>query len=314
MKPFFFYLGVFLISGSTLVLQIVQTRILSVVAWYHLAFFVISLALFGLTAGAVWVYLRAARFTNKTLSYDLAYFSGLFALATVIGLAVQMTLAPVISSALTTLWVWTELALCLSTRGTPYFALIGTGFIMVEIALLQRMTVFLGHPIYSLSVLLFSLILTTGMGSFLSEQWVLHNRARMAIWATLTGGYLLILPLVLSELFMAFNHATLGARIAICVASITPNGLLLGFGFPTGMRLMAAIDSRPTPWFWGINGAAGVLASISAIAVSLAFGIASTLMLGALCYLLLIPVSLALFQSAAIKASKRPAAPARVTG
>jgi len=201
-----------------------------------------------------------------------------------------------------------------ATRGTLYFALIGTGFMMVEIALLQRMSVFLGHPIYSLSVLLFSLILTTGMGSFLSEQWVLHNRTRMAIWASLTGGYLLILPLVLSELFMAFNHAALGARIAICVASITPAGLLLGFGFPTGMRLMAAIDSRPTPWFWGINGAAGVLASISAVAVSLALGIASTLMLGALCYLLLIPVSSGLFQSVPTKTSKSPAAPARVTG
>jgi hypothetical protein len=200
-----------------------------------------------------------------------------------------------------------------ATRGTLYFALIGTGFMMVEIALLQRMTVFLGHPIYSLSVVLFSLILTTGMGSFLSEKWALHNRARMVIWASLTGGYLLILPSLLSELFFAFNHATLAARIAICVASITPAGLLLGFGFPTGMRLMAAIDSRPTPWFWGINGAAGVLASISAVAVSLAFGIASTLILGALCYLLLIPVSLALFQPAPIKASKRPAAPARVT-
>jgi len=121
MKPFFFYLGVFLISGSTLVLQIVQTRILSVVAWYHLAFFVISLGMFGLTAGSVWVYLRSPRFTSKTLSYDLAYFSSLFALAIAIGLAVQMTLAPVISSALTTIWVWMELALSLSV---PFFFLV----------------------------------------------------------------------------------------------------------------------------------------------------------------------------------------------
>ena len=191
-----------------------------------------------------------------------------------------------------------------ATRGTLYFALIGTGFMMVEIGLLQRMTVFLGHPIYSLSVLLFSLILTTGIGSFLSDKWTLDNPLRMVIWASLTGGYLLILPLILSELFMVFNDAALGARIAICIASIAPAGLLLGFGFPTGMRLMAAIDPRPTPWFWGINGAAGVLASISAIAVSLALGIASTLILGALCYLLLIPVSLALFQLERVSASR----------
>jgi hypothetical protein len=107
---------------------------------------------------------------------------------------------------------------------------------------------------------------------------------------------LMLLPFLLSELFAAFNHATLTVRIAICVASITPAGLLLGFGFPTGMRLIAAIDSRPTPWFWGINGAAGVLASVSAIAVSLALGITATLILGALCYFLLVPVALALIQ------------------
>jgi hypothetical protein len=189
-----------------------------------------------------------------------------------------------------------DVGLEVATRGTLYFALIGAGFMMVEIGLLQRMTVFLGHPIYSLSVLLFSLILTTGIGSLLSEKSRLHNRARITIWAIVTGGYLMLLPFVLSELFTAFNHATLTVRIAICVAAITPAGLLLGFGFPTGMRLIAAIDSRPTPWFWGINGAAGVLASVSAMAVSLALGITATLILGALCYFLLIPFALALVQ------------------
>jgi hypothetical protein len=199
-----------------------------------------------------------------------------------------------------------DVGVAVATRGTLYFALIGTGFMMVEIGLLQRMTVFLGHPIYSLSVLLFTLILTTGIGSFLSEKFTLHNRARITAWATLTGGYLAILPFVLSELFAAFDDATLITRVALCVVSIMPAGFLLGFGFPTGMRLIASIDSRPTPWFWGINGAAGVLASISAIVVSLALGINATLIAGASCYLLLIPVSLALLQSIPAKSSKKP--------
>ena len=127
----------------------------------------------------------------------------------------------------------------------------------------------------------------TECGSFDYLQWFpdgnkahlfrLEKRSRITTWAIVTGGYLMLLPFVLSELFTAFNHAMLTVRIAICVASITPGGLLLGFAFPTGMRLIAAIDSRPTPWFWGINGAAGVLASISAIAISLALGITTTL-------------------------------------
>ena len=61
----------------------------------------------------------------------------------------------------------------------------------------------------------------------------------------------------------------------------------MGFGFPTGMRLVSAIDARPTPWFWGINGAAGVLAASLAVFTSIAFSIDATLRLGGLCYLLL---------------------------
>jgi hypothetical protein len=150
--------------------------------------------------------------------------------------------------------------------------LIGIGFMTVEIGSFQRMTVFLGHPIYSLSVLLFSLILT-GMGSFLSEKLTLDNRIRITAWATLTGGYFAILPFALGHAFAVFSDASLTARAAVLVLSITPAGLLLGFGFPTGMRLIASIDPRLTPWFWGINGAAGMLASISAIAFSVALGI-----------------------------------------
>ena len=77
-----FYSGVFLLTCSTLMLELVQTRILSVVAWYYLAFFIIGVAMFGLTAGAVWVYLRRDRFTEGTLSQDLSYFTAAFAVTT----------------------------------------------------------------------------------------------------------------------------------------------------------------------------------------------------------------------------------------
>ena len=71
----------------------------------------------------------------------------------------------------------------------------------------------------------------------------------------------------------------------------------MGFGFPTGMRLVSAVDRQPTPWFWGINEAAGVLASVLAVAMSIARGISATLTVGAVCYLLLIPTALLLFVS-----------------
>lgn len=70
-----------------------------------------------------------------------------------------------------------------------------------------------------------------------------------------------------------------------------PAGVLMGFGFPTGMRLAEAIDPRPTPWFWGMNGAGGVLGSVLAVACGISFGISTTLMVGAACSLLLVPAA-----------------------
>lgn len=118
MKKFNFYGGLFLVTAATLMLQLIQTRILSVVAWYHLAFFVISMAMFGLTAGAVWVYLRGERYSEKTLSHDLTRNSLAFAVSMAVALAFQMTLVPVVQPAVTTLLIWVEMAVLMSV---PFF-------------------------------------------------------------------------------------------------------------------------------------------------------------------------------------------------
>jgi hypothetical protein len=113
-----FYAGVLLITSATLMLQVIQTRILSVVAWYHSAFFVISIAMFGLTAGAVWVYSRRERFTGETLSHDLAHFSVAFALTTMLAVIVQMCLSPITAPTVTAFATWSILAICLAL---PFF-------------------------------------------------------------------------------------------------------------------------------------------------------------------------------------------------
>jgi hypothetical protein len=83
-------------------------------------------------------------------------------------------------------------------------------------------------------------------------------------------------------------------RAAAAVLMVAPLGLLMGFGFPTGIALVNALDSRPTPWFWAINGAAGVLAASIAVAVNIAFSISTSIWLSAICYLLVGAVALAL--------------------
>lgn len=193
----------------------------------------------------------------------------------------------------------------LVAAGTTYFALLGMGFMLVEIGLLQRLSVFLGHPIYSLSVVLFSLILATGLGSFLSERFKMESSSGTIIaWSALLGGYLGFLPLWMPAAFERLGSSPTPVRAVLAVAIIAPAGLLMGFGFPAGMRLVSALDPGPTPWFWGINGAAGVLASAMAVALSIALGIKAVILIGALCYLGLAPAALSL--SAARKGVGRP--------
>ena len=173
-----------------------------------------------------------------------------------------------------------------TVTGTAYFALIGMGFMMAEIGLLQRMSVFLGHPTYALSVVLFSLILFAGFGSFTCDRYSLSSDRRLLVWSVLTGCYLIVLPMLLPVLFAYFSGAVQLSRVLLSIAIIAPAGLLMGFGFPTGLRLVSTIDARPVPWLWGINGGAGVLASSIAVLLSIQFGIDTTLRTAAVTYFL----------------------------
>ena len=101
---------------------------------------------------------------------------------------------------------------------------------------------------------------------------------------------------MLGIVFQATTDRERMVRIGVALAAILPLGFLLGFAFPTGMRLVEAVDTEPTPWFWGINGATGVLASVLGVMFSIAFGINTTMLIAAGCYVLLIPTSFALLK------------------
>src|SRR5262249_48929192 len=105
-----------------------------------------------------------------------------------------------------------EIGWPLALGGTGYFALIGIGFMRIEIALLQRMSVFLGHPVYALSVVLFSLILSTAFGSMASERVRLGGAANVVTWSVATAAYLFALPFWLPPLFVDLDGANLVVR------------------------------------------------------------------------------------------------------
>jgi len=188
----------------------------------------------------------------------------------------------------------------LVTAGTAYFALIGTGFMFAEISLLQYFGIFLGHPIYALGVCLFSLILSTGFGSFASGRWPLATPLRLVAWAVLVATYLFGSQALLPQVFQAASTSPLWTRIAVSVIVLAPAGFLMGFGFPTGMALVERFGREPAPWFWGINGATGVLASVLAVMIGIAAGIQVTMIAAGCCYLLLIPAALSMLRGRAI--------------
>ena len=168
--------------------------------------------------------------------------------------------------------------------GTAYFVLIGLGFMLVEIGLIQRLSLFLGHPVYGLAVGLFAIILSTGIGSIVSDRLPISKGRHAVVWCGVLAVYLVLLPFGLPLLVTSFEAHRILVRAAAAVLMIAPLGLLLGFGFPTGMRLVNAIDPRPTPWFWAINGAAGVLAASISVAVNITFSINLSIWLSAACY------------------------------
>lgn len=124
---------------------------------------------------------------------------------------------------------------------------IGLGFMFIEIGLIQRLGTFLGHPVYGLAIGLFGIILSTGIGAPASEWLSLDSSLRISIWACLLSLYLLWLPFWFPSVNSTFEGGSLLVRVFVALAAIGPSGVLMGFGFPTGMRLVSAIDTRPTP-------------------------------------------------------------------
>jgi predicted membrane-bound spermidine synthase len=167
--------------------------------------------------------------------------------------------------------------------GAAYFALIGLGFMLVEIALIQRFGVYLGHPINALGVLLFTIILATGVGSLASERLPIASRAVPFVPAAIAAAIGLYVPLTSAVIAHTIMLEWL-PRAVITVAMLFPVGLLLGLCFPLGMRMTRSEEAAFTPWFWALNGIMGVLGSCLAVMVSILLGIASSLLLGALCY------------------------------
>ncbi len=161
-----------------------------------------------------------------------------------------------------------------------FFASIGLGFMLIEISQMQRLIIFLGHPTYSLSVVLFALLVSSGIGSYLSDR----VGARLGMLLVLLLGTLTLFGGASAAVIRGYQDSTTPVRILVAVGMLFPPGLLMGTAFPLGMRIAAARAPALTPWLWGVNGATSVCASVLAVVIALNWGIAMAFWTGVACY------------------------------
>jgi hypothetical protein len=188
-----------------------------------------------------------------------------------------------------------------------YFGLIGVGFMLIQIGLIQRFSVYLGHPTYAVAVILFSMILATGLGSLASDRIPLERQSSPVLALPVaTATVVLAVSLALQPVVSRTIQLQLTARCLITIAMVSPLAFLLGMFFPMGMRLVRRLSEDAMPWMWGINGACGVLASVAAVAISMWAGIHTNFTVALLAYAALAFPALALWRRGQAAAGPLP--------
>lgn len=161
-----------------------------------------------------------------------------------------------------------------------YFATLGFGFIAVELALLQHLTLLVGHPIFTLSVLLFTLLAMGGIGSAISR--------RVPMWLACVGVAVIgaIEALAVPRLVPSLLWLPLWGRIVCAIVLIAPLGLVMGMPFPSGLRRTGSGSLPTPPFYWGLNGIMSVIGSITTVFVALMAGFQAAMLMGSACYVL----------------------------
>jgi spermidine synthase len=208
------------------------------------------------------------------------------------GLSALLTLMG-ISAVLVGLFLLAPLALSRATRPEgwllwlSYFGALGAGFMLIEVSVLQRFVLLLGHPVYSLTVTLFSLLLGTGLGAALTRRVNESRLKRVAVASLIGVSAIALLSIVLmAPLVQWAIPFTRAARMAIAVTTLVPVGMVLGIPMPTGLLLLGRRAPDMITWAWGMNGAFSVVGATLAIFIGMNWGFGMALTVASITYLL----------------------------
>jgi hypothetical protein len=170
-------------------------------------------------------------------------------------------------------------------RALLYFLFIGAGYILIQVALIQKFVLFLGHPTYALTVIIFSMLLSSGIGSFVSKR-LIGRLVSLPVVLIFVAGAVLVLAFAVGPVSESGVALPLPLKILIAVAMIAPVGFAMGMPFPTGLTLLEKMMPPAVRWAWSVNAASSVLGSAAAMFLAIYLGLKMTLCIGGFFYLL----------------------------
>ena len=166
-----------------------------------------------------------------------------------------------------------------------YFLFIGTGYILIEVGLIQKFVLFLGHPTYALTVVIFSMLTSSGLGSFASRRMLGSDDGRLIKALGCVALLAVLLAFLVSGLLSALVWLPLAFKIVMTVVLLLPLGFVMGMPFPTALRRLEEMHPPSVRWAWSLNAASSVLGSVGALVCAIYLGLIQTLVIGGLFYL-----------------------------
>ena len=174
-----------------------------------------------------------------------------------------------------------------------YFLCLGAGYILIQVALIQRFILLLGHPEYALTVIVFSMLVSSGLGSYASKTVVAGDDGKLVRVLAFIAVLVAALAAGAGPLVTAAAAWPTPAKIALTALAIAPAAFLMGMPFPSGLRRLEQRHAPSVRWAWSLNAASSVLGSAGAIFLAIYVGLRATLLIGGALYLCAMMVILA---------------------
>ena len=226
----------------------------------------------------VWGFVRSFNHESADYKVNLAL-SSLFALLCVSAVATLITLL------LPPLLLGARLP---RERGVAlfllYFLLLGAGYIIIQVGLIQKLILLLGHPTYALTVVVFSMLISSGLGSYASRSLLNRDERRLRFVPLGVALAVALLSVLITPANAALAAAPAFVRVVAAILMVAPAGFLMGMPFPCGLAVLESWQPAAVRWAWSMNAAASVLGSALAVCCAIYLGLRAALLLGACCY------------------------------